>query len=270
MMKFHNSAFFYSAGLAFPSKFLDWKKAPLIALLAASLQMTACTSMKPDSAANIDDDAGAALREMSGKLASAQQFTVKGSRTVDPALLPSRKLKRSAKIKAAVIRPNRIAASSTSGGLTRRFIYDGQDVTLYDLEMNHYATVRGASTIDRTIDKIIEHWDFHPPMADLLVGNPYRSLTRGALSGKTNGTQWIGGVKCQRIAVSKEAVDWEIWIADSDHLPRKLEITLKNQTGAPKVRLLFHQWDLNPQLEESQFTFDPPKEAVEIEMAPAT
>jgi len=232
--------------------------------------MTACTSMNLDSTTSIDDDAGTILKNMSAKLSAAERFSVSGSRNIDPTLLASRKLKRNAKVEAAVIRPNKVAASSTSGGLTRRFIYDGHDVTLYDLEMNHYATVKGASTIDRTVDKIINKWDFHPPMADLLVSNPYRSLTQGALSGKTNGTQWIGGVKCQRVAVSKEAVDWEIWIASSDQLPRKLEITFKNEAGNPKVRLLFNRWNLNPKLEDSQFTFDPPKDAVEIEMAPAS
>lgn len=274
MMKSHNSAFFHATRLTPLSKrldwSLDWKKALSMSLLACALQMTACTSMNIGDRATIDDDAGAILKKMSDKLASAKQFSVNGSRNVDPALLPSRKLNRSSKIEAAIIRPNKIAASSTSDGLTRRFIYDGHDVTLYDLEMNHYATVRGASTIDRTVDKIIKDWDFHPPMADLLVSNPYRSLTQGALSGRTNGTQWIGGVKCQRVAVSKETLDWEIWIANSDQLPRKLEITFKNESGSPKVQLLFKRWNLNPKLEGSQFTFEPPKDAVEIEMVPAS
>lgn len=270
MMKFHKFTFPHATRLKSLLRVLDWKKAPFIALVGCALQMTACTSINLNSTTTIDGDAGVILKQMSDKLASAERFSVSGSRNIDPALLANRKLKQSAKVEAAVIRPNKIAASSTSDGLTRRFIYDGHDVTLYDVEMNHYSTVKGAITIDRTVDKIIKNWDFHPPMADLLVSNPYRSLTQGALSGKTNGTQWIGGVKCQRVTVKKNALDWEIWISNSDHLPRKLEITFKNETGQPKMRLLFNRWNLNPKLKDSQFTFDPPKDAVEIEMAPAS
>lgn len=248
---------------------LNCKQFSLIVLSACALQMTACTSLDMGGSAEIDADAEVVLQKMSDKLAAAERFTVSGSRNIDPSLLASRKLKQNTKFEGAIIRPDRIAATSTSGGTTRRFIYEGDDVTLHDVEMNHYATVKGASTIDRTIDKIIKKWDFHPPMADLLVSNPYRSLTQGALSGKLNGTQWIGGIKCQRIAVTKDEVDWEIWIASTDHLPRKLEITFKNQSGQPKVQLLFQRWNLNPKLKDSQFTFDPPKDAMEIEMAPA-
>lgn len=248
---------------------LNFKPLPYLALSVFALQMSACTSMQMDSSAAIDDDAEAILKKMSDKLAAADRFTVSGSRNISPALLANRKLKQNSTFKGAVIRPDRIAASSTSGGVTRRFIYEGNDVTLHDVEMNHYATVKGASTIDRTIDKIIKKWDFHPPMADLLVSNPYRSLTQGAQSGKTNGTQWVGGVKCNRVAVTKDAVDWEIWIASNDHLPKKLEITFKDQADNPKATLMFQNWNLDPKLKDSQFTFNPPKDAMEIEMAPA-
>ena len=248
---------------------LNCKQISLIALSAYALQMSACTSMDMGASAVIDADAEIVLKKMSDKLAAAERFTVSGSRNIDASLLASRKLKQNTKFEGAIIRPNRIAASSTSGGSTRRFIYDGDEVTLHNVKMNHYATVKGASTIDRTIDKIIKKWDFHPPMADLLVSNPYRSLTQGALSGKLNGSQWVGGTKCQRIAVTKDEVNWEIWIANTDNLPRKLEITFKNESGQPKVQLLFQRWNLNPKLKDSQFTFDPPKDAMEIEMAPA-
>jgi len=268
-MTFHKSIFRNAAKLIPRIHRLNLKRFSFIALSACALTVSGCTSLDFNSEVSIDADAEVILKKMSDKLAAAERFTVSGSRNIDPSLLASRKLKQNTKFEGAVIRPDRIAATSTSGGLTRRFIYEGDDVTLHDVEMNHYATVKGASTIDRTIDKIIAKWDFHPPMADLLVSNPYRSLTQGALSGKTNGTQWIGGTKCQRIAVTKDEVNWEIWIASTDHLPRKLEITFKNQSGQPKVQLLFQRWNLNPKLKDSQFTFDPPKGAMEIEMAPA-
>jgi len=239
-----------------------------VIIICVCASLPGCTSMNMGGSTTIDADADALLRKMSDKLSSAKQFTVRGTRSTDPALVEGRNIKQHTKIEGSIIRPDRISAKASSGGLTRRFIYDGNDVTLYDVEMNHYATVKGASTIDRTIDKIIEKWDFHPPMTDLLVSDPYRSLTSGADDGKIIGNQSINGVRCQRIAVTRKVVNWEIWIANNDHLPRKLVITFKDLPDQPRVQLVFREWNLNPKLKNSQFIFDPPKDAIEIEMAP--
>lgn len=204
---------------------------------------------------------------MSDKLSSADQFSFDATRKIDPSLAPGGKVGLNTRIKGAAMRPNKLSATSVSGGVTRRFYYDGQSVTLHDVEMNHYATVPGGRSIDKTVDKLAERWGFTPPMADLLVADPYHSLTRNVSGGTLTDGGSVGGVACRRIAAVGENVDWDLWLAKSDDLPRKFVITAKGREGAPKVELRMRNWDLEAKLDAGQFTFTPPKGAQEIEMA---
>jgi hypothetical protein len=242
----------------------------LVAPVGAVMAIAACSSLTGGGSSAIDPDAATVLKAMSDKLAAAQQFTFKGTRTVDPALAQGgRDVKLNARLQGAVARPNKISASAADSRSTRRFIYDGENVTLYNPDANHYATVPGGSDIDKTIDKIVENWNFHPAMADLLVSDPYASLSKRATSGKLVGTEKVRGINCHHITVTQEALDWEAWISASDHLLRRFVITFKGVEGSPKVRVEITEWDLDPTLSASQFTFTPPKGAQKIEMVPA-
>jgi hypothetical protein len=234
---------------------------------AAGFLLCNCASLNGGGISRLDADADAALRAMSDKLSAAEQLSFEVSRKIDPSLVPGGKVGLNARIKGAAMRPNKLAATSTANGVTRRFYYDGESVTLQNVEMNHYATVPGARSIDKTIDKIAERWDFNPPMADLLVSDPYHSLTRTVSGGKLADGGSVGGEACKRISATGETVDWDLWLAKSDDLPRKFVITVKGRPGSPQVELRIRNWDLAPKLDAGQFTFTPPKGAQEIEMA---
>jgi len=238
---------------------------------AAIAALSSCTTMQPTGGdANIDPDARAVLQTMSDKLSSAGQFSVRGTRKIDPALLSGRKVSEQIRFAAAVTRPNKIAAISTvSDGKRRAFVYDGSNVTLHDIDMGHYATVRGGRTIDRTIDILSDKWGFQPPLADLLVSDPFASLTGAATGGKVVGTAYAGGTLCDHIAVTQEGIAWDIWVARSDRLPRKFAIAVTTQEGCPKVEATFTGWNLNPKFPAAHFEFTPPEDAVEIDIAPA-
>ena len=240
-----------------------------VLIAAAAAGLSGCTTLTGGGAMTIDDDAAKVLKAMSDKLASAQQFTFEARRTLDPALVAGRRIKTSATIQGAVARPDRFAGISTGGGATQKFFYDGKNVTLYDAGPNHYATVPGESTIDRMVDQIVDRWGFHPPMTDLIVSDPYASLSRRATSGKLVGDEYANGVKCHRVAVTQDAVDFDIWISVKDQLPRRMVVTFKNFEGNPQSRVEIKRWNLNPKLSSSQFNFTPPKNAQEIEMVPA-
>jgi len=238
-------------------------------VILTCIGLVGCAGITGGGGTSIDSDAAAILKATCDKLASAQQFTFRGTRTVDPDLVPGRKLKVEGRIEGAVARPNRFSGLSSGSNSTQRFYYDGENVTLYDPKANHYATVPGSNTIDRTIDKIVANWNFHPPLTDLLVSDPYASLSKRATSGKLVGTETLRGTKCHHIAVTQDAVDFDVWISASDNLPRRMVITFKAIEGSPKVKADISSWNLNPELSASQFDFTPPKGAQKIEMVPA-
>ena len=242
--------------------------------IAVALSVLTCLGLasaepKAGESAKIDADATAILKAMSAKLSAAKQFTLKGTRTIDTALTEGSEVKLTAKLESSVARPNKIVASASDSLSTRHFYYDGKNVTLHDSKANHYATVQGADNIDKTIDMIVKDWDFHPPLADLLVSDPYTSLSKNATGGKLVGTEEVSGVKCHHLVVTQEAIDWEVWISAEDSLPRRFVITFNGIEGKPKLSAEITNWDLDPKLPASKFTFTAPKDAQKIEMVPA-
>jgi hypothetical protein len=240
----------------------------IAAVAVSSLAINACTSLTGGGSSSIDADAAAILKASCDKIAAAEQFTFAAKRTVDPELVEGRKVKLSARIDGAVKRPNKIYGRSSDSTSTMRFYYDGADVTLYDETAGHYAVAAGGSSIDKTIDKIAEKFNFTPPLADLLVGDPYRGLSRRAKSGKLVGTGSVNGVKCQHIILNHDAIDVDVWIATKDSLPRRFVITFKETEGNPQLKADLTRWNLNANLADSKFDFTPPKDAQKIDMVP--
>ncbi len=63
-----------------------------------------------------------------------------------------------------------------------------------------------------------------------------------------------------------EIADADVWIAITDHLPRKFVATFKDREGSPQLTVDFSDWNLAATLEESTFVFDPPRDAEKIVM----
>ena len=105
-------------------------------------------------------------------------------------------------------------------------------------------------------------------MADLLVADPYESLTLGADTGRNLGTAKVGSLTCDHLRFVQVGVDWEIWIAKKDSLPRRFEITFKDIEGNPKIRSEIHSWDLATTNDSDTFVARAPKEYQKIEMIP--
>ena len=53
-------------------------------------------------------------------------------------------------------------------------------------------------------------------------------------------------------------------------MPRKLVISYKQQPGTPRYEARLSHWQFFPRLADHAFTFDPPKDASEIEFLPTT
>lgn len=216
----------------------------------------------------VPEDAESVLRTMSQTLASAGAFTVRGTRTADPGLVAGTNFKQDVTFAMTVQRPNKVQASTQDGNGVRLFFYDGSQVTVIDRSAKVYAGAPAPATIDAMVTQIDEKFGVHPPVADLIVSDPWASLSANGGSAKLAGTEKIGSVACQRVSASQPAVDWDIWIGEADHLPRKLVITFKQREGKPKLAVVLREWDLSPAITANQFTPVIPGDAQRVEMLP--
>ena len=212
------------------------------------------------------------LRDMSAKLTSARTFSFKATREIDTALLPGFALSGKVRISALVQRPLKFAASAENKTDSRRFVADGNTLTLFDAKKNFYATVPMRKTIDGFVADLDEKYGFTPALAEFALSNPYQEFRRQAQSinflgrAKTNrGFLGLGGVECDRISLKGKVADAELWIGVKDHLPYKLVATF-HRPGHPQVNVHFLTWNLAPKVTPADFIFTPPKGAIKIEM----
>ena len=241
-----------------------------LALIALSTSPAFAADAPAPAAGNPDADQ--LLRQMSAILAAAPAFSFEATREIDPALMEGQALPEQARVIASVQRPNKLGGRAESKSGTRRFVFDGRTLSLFDEKENTYATVPMEMSLDGLVDQLDEKYGFTPPLAEFALSNPYAEFHRQAHTvtylgrAKTSGgSLGLGGVECDRIGLKGKEADAELWIAVSDQLPRKLVATF-HRAGHPQVRIAFLTWNLAAPVNAADFTFTPPKSAQKIEM----
>ncbi|MGI9244584.1 MAG: DUF2092 domain-containing protein [Verrucomicrobiales bacterium] len=222
----------------------------------------------PAAFAEIDPKADAALRAMSDQLGKAKQLTVKAKRTVVPELLENKAAIGDATIESAVHRPDKLKAVVTGTDKERQFFLGKDGSVIYSKENKFYARFPGKPTIDESFDSAQVEFGMYVPVQDLLSQNPYKDLIARAKSGKHVGVEAVAGEDCDHLAFTQEGIDWEIWIAKSDQLPRKFVIDVKAIEGKSDFVVQDIEWNLDPGLKDGDFTFSPPEGSTEIEFLP--
>ncbi|MGO4569393.1 DUF2092 domain-containing protein [Rhizobium sp. 2YAF20] len=84
------------------------------------------------------------------------------------------------------------------------------------------------------------------------------------------GTATVDGVECRHLFFSqKSGVDLELWVEkNSAATPRRLIVTHRLLPGQPSFIAEFTSWKTQPSLSDSEFAFQPPADAKEIELTP--
>ncbi|MFK5924570.1 MAG: DUF2092 domain-containing protein [Verrucomicrobiota bacterium] len=239
----------------------SFRKLRLPLLLAALVMLGNSCSTLDQNPLTIDPRADAALRAMSNKLAASQQFSFHTSRTIDAALVLGTSIDESAQIDMFVKRPNQIRGITTTPQGKRHLLYDGSKVITYNEKRNEYASQEAPGTIDEVIDSISGDWGVRPPLSDIFVSDPYRSLTHEGGVVNHVGSESIDGTQCDHLKATLQSLDWELWIGQKDQLPRKLVITIKARDGSPKISSRVSQWNLSPHFAADLFTIKIPQNA---------
>ena len=245
-----------------------WSRAPLVSFLASSLLFglaAGCGTGKPTTA-TATNDPDQLLRQMSEKLAQAKKLSFKVDRKLDAALVDGLNIPENAHIDISVSRPGKFLAKAHSQDNVRQFVFDGQNLSVYDETMNLYATVPEPDAIDEMVAKIDDKYGFTPPLAEFILSDPYGTLKPRIKSQSYKGKETVGGVECHHLSLGGDVADSELWIGVDDLLPRKLVATFKNREGSPQIQADFSDWNLAATPDDKSFTFVPPKDAESVEM----
>jgi hypothetical protein len=227
-------------------------------------------SLKADAvvpAPGIDQEAVSALESMGKYLRTLNTFQVHAIVTTEEVLPNGEKVQLGNVSDLLARRPNGLRLDVTSDLQERNFRYDGKTFTLFAPRSGYYASVPAPPTIGELADKLEADYGIELPFVDLFRwGTPAANVAD--LTGATDmGPSEVDGVTCEHYGFRQKGLDWQVWIQQGDFpLPRKLVITTLTDEARPQ-NVSLYTWNLAPSLDNSAFTFVPPKDARKIDFA---
>lgn len=208
----------------------------------------------------------AILMRMAEFLAKSPRFSVNLRTSYDVVQASGQKIEFGETRKVAVSRPDGLRVEAEhSDGEKHVVLYDGKDITVFNPSRNVYAQVYKPGGIDAAVMYFLRDLNMRLPLAILLVSRFPDELKRRTQSlDYVEGTE-IHGVPAHHLAGRTETVDYQVWIAEgAQPLPLRVVLTYKNAEGQPQFQAHFSDWNLSPEVQDSQFAFTPPEGARKI------
>jgi hypothetical protein len=236
-----------------------------LALLLAAVPPEAAIAQGAANAAAVEPGAREVVRRACQYLRSLDRFSVAAEISYDEVLVAGYKLQYSRAGRLLLERPNRFRFESESDKGYRTFWYDGESLTVYDDDLNVYATFDAPDTIDATLDVIADR-GIVVPLDDLLYSEPCGGLGEHVQSGYYVGLDYVDGGFHHHVLLGTDTVDVQLWVEDgAAPLIRKVVITYREEPGEPQFIALLRDWNAAPAPTPADFVFTPPAGAKEID-----
>lgn len=206
------------------------------------------------------------LMRMARFLAKTQRFSVTLQGSYDAMQASGQKIEFGELRKITVSRPNLLRVEAQhSDGEKHLMLYDGKDITTFNPSHNVYAQTPKTGGVDAAIMYFLKDLRMRLPLAMLLVSRFPDEIERRTVSLDYVERTEIYGKPAHHLAGRTETVDYQVWIAEgSQPLPLRATLTYKDAEGQPQFRAQFSDWNLAPEVNESQFAFTPPAGARKI------
>jgi hypothetical protein len=118
-------------------------------------------------------------------------------------------------------------------------------------------------------DTMAQKYGLALPISDLLYSDPYDPMMAGVESARYAGKHRVGSHECVHLAFKQEELDWQIWIDAGEHpFPRRMAIRYEGLEGSPAFMATFTKWEPSTKFDEKHFRFEPPKDAVQVDLIP--
>jgi hypothetical protein len=195
------------------------------------------------------------LRKMSDTLKAAPALSFTVAESHERVRRNGQKEAHSLRRDVVIRRPNRLW-SHTTGSDNRdvRVTSDGATVTIVGDEQKVFATIKAPSTLDETLDLVDERYDLRLAVADFLYSSAHDSFADRQAKGGWVRRTTVDGRACDEVAYAMKAVDFTLSMNTAEPtLPCQMQITYKEEPGQPVSRLVFSNWNLQPQTPDSLF-----------------
>ncbi|KRA83893.1 hypothetical protein ASD76_07755 [Altererythrobacter sp. Root672] len=217
----------------------------------------------------MDPQAVEALKRMSTFLTSMGTFKLTSTAAIDVVTADNQKVQMDSVTVYQVKKPG-IAISYNSDMKQRQYLYDGKQFTIFAPAMGYYATIPAPATNREFLKELHERTGIELPLEDLFRWADEDQSDIVALTSAFNvGTATIDGARTDHWAFRSNDFDWELWIEQGDRpLPRKIVITDRTDPTLPSFTARLN-WEVNPTLNDADFTYVPGPGAIAIQIASA-
>jgi len=239
-----------------------------VALVFFTLSTTVPATVRAASPA-IDPAATEILKRMTAYLGSLKQFSVQTQNTLEDMLATGHRIDLDISAEVTISRPNKLRSERKGDMVNQIFYYDGKTLTLYNPADNVYATKPVPDSFEGLFKYMYESLGFGVPVSDLVYSDAYPLLMQDVNYAAVIDKAFIGGIKCDHLLFSRPGVDFQIWVSEGARpLPLKYVVTDTTTSGLLSVSTLMSGWNVEPVVDDGQFTFVPPKGSQEIDFMP--
>ena len=152
-------------------------------------------------------------------------------------------------------RPDKLRILMPGDGPASEFYYDGKTMMAYAPAENLVAVADAPPTIDAALMAAYNQAATFFPFTDLLVTDPYKVMTDGAILAFYIGpSSVVGGVKTDMVAWANKDVFLQIWIGVDDKLPRRVRAMYAADPLQLRNELELSNWKLDAPIAPETFT----------------
>jgi hypothetical protein len=215
----------------------------------------------------VDARADELVRQMSDLLAGATSIALEAAEIFDEVPEHSPRYQLTGLRRVGLRRPDRLVGDAAGDALNRSFWYDGTTLSAVDWEQNTWVSGTVPPTVDGALDWAFDTTGTVVPLADFIYADPYSRLMGSVQRGVYLGIHEAAGFPCHHLAFEQATIDWQLWIdAGEQPLPRKLVIAYKIEDEVPQYTAIIPKWNLEAELDDDLFLFEPPEGARRVEI----
>jgi hypothetical protein len=208
------------------------------------------------------------LRATSQRLASAQSMSFTAVTTYEAPARNGQPLYYATLSQVAMQRPNKLRVITPGDGPASDFYYDGKTMMAYAPVADLAAVADAPATIEAAMKAAYDQAAIYFPFEDVIVADPYKTLSDGLTSAFVVGQSHIvGDTVTDMVAIANAHVQAELWIGISDGLPRMIRAVYPAVPTQSRYEIQFSNWHLNPAMESADFTSERAMKAPRMEFA---
>lgn len=213
-----------------------------------------------------DERAEKRVETMAKFLAKARRLSVTADCTYDVVQDTGEKIEFGERRVMTLRRPDRAHIEVARRDGTRRgLLFDGKQLTAFDVERKVYATAAKKGTFDAAFDYFKNELDMPLPLSELLASDLPDEVEKMLDTTRHVGEETVNGVATDHVSLRGDTADLQLWISRvGDPVPQRLVITYRLAVGQPQFAASFSEWNFSPEAPDGLFAFTPAPGAQEI------